>query len=177
MPAGAPRHQRSRLPVGCHEPRQPPVNRVTHVNAFRLGSSTRFHNAIWEQDFGFQMMARHRLSDAELPGALHHALAAGLAAALRVGLTRRAARCATPACGTSTRGLRGRRGTASTRRRISRRSIARARRLSPRAGVRLHRPRPDPALRRRVGAVARPLPGRRGTACPTRRIRPSSTPT
>lgn len=38
--------------------------RVTHVNAFRLGNSARF-NAIWEHDFGFQMMARHRLSDAD----------------------------------------------------------------------------------------------------------------
>ena len=37
---------------------------MTHVNAFRLGNSTRF-NAIWEQDFGFPMMARHRLSDAD----------------------------------------------------------------------------------------------------------------
>jgi CubicO group peptidase (beta-lactamase class C family) len=38
--------------------------RVTHVNAFKLGSSTRF-NAIWEQDASFVMIPRHRLTDAE----------------------------------------------------------------------------------------------------------------
>jgi CubicO group peptidase (beta-lactamase class C family) len=38
--------------------------RVAHVNAFRLGASTRF-SAIWEQDFGFPTIARHRLTDAD----------------------------------------------------------------------------------------------------------------
>jgi CubicO group peptidase (beta-lactamase class C family) len=38
--------------------------RVTHVNAFRLGNSTRF-NAIWEQEEGLPWMLRHRLTDAE----------------------------------------------------------------------------------------------------------------
>jgi CubicO group peptidase (beta-lactamase class C family) len=38
--------------------------RVTHVSAFRLGNSTCF-NAIWEQDPGFPMLARHRLNSSE----------------------------------------------------------------------------------------------------------------
>ena len=38
--------------------------RVSHVNAFRLGGDTRF-NAVFEQDFGFPSMARHRLTGAD----------------------------------------------------------------------------------------------------------------